>query len=39
MNLYGLQGVRDHYSNGGKTAYYYEIYNLMGDPTIQLDLL
>lgn len=36
MNLYGLQGVRNAYSNGGKTAYYYEIYNLMGDPSIQL---
>lgn len=38
MNLYGLQGVREYYNNGGRTRYYYEIYNLMGDPTTELML-
>ncbi len=38
MNLFGLQGVRTFYNNEGRTEYYYQIYNLMGDPTTELML-
>jgi hypothetical protein len=36
LNLEGLAGVRSHYNGGQNTEYYYEIYNLQGDPTIEL---
>jgi len=35
-NNHALEGVRTAYNNGGKTQYYFEIYNLLGDPTVVL---
>ena len=35
-NLYALQGLRTFYNNAGNTQYYYEIYNLLGDPSVAL---
>ncbi len=37
LNLIGKQGVRTHYGpNATNSIYYYEIYNLLGDPTTAL---
>jgi hypothetical protein len=36
INNHALEGVRTAYNNSGKTKYYFEIYNLMGDPTVVL---
>jgi len=36
INFYGLEKMRLHFNNSGKVPYYYEIYNLIGDPTVPL---
>ncbi len=32
----GKRAVYDHYSGGGRSKYYYEGYNLMGDPSVAM---
>jgi len=37
LNIHGMQGVRDAYTpTATNVIYYYEIYNLLGDPTVKI---
>jgi len=36
LNQFGLAGVRQDFGDGESAPYYYRIYNLLGDPTLQL---
>lgn len=35
-NFSGMEGLKVFYNNGDRTSYYYEIYNLLGDPSLEL---
>ena len=36
MTADGLLGLYDHYGGSGRTEYYYEVYHLLGDPSMML---